>query len=115
MDKDLNVLKRIIEYCDRIENTMSRFGKDFTVFVNDWDYRSSIAFNIQQIGELAKKLSKEFVDNTNDSIPWHDISGMRDLFAHQYDYMDLDEIWHTANQDIPELKEFCENIVSNNS
>lgn len=107
-NKDKQILQHIHEYCCQIEKTILRFGNDFSVFKDDWDYKSSIAFNIQQIGELAKKLSPEFVEETKGSIPWHDIAGMRDLFAHQYANMDLDEIWHTAAEDIPALKSFCE-------
>jgi len=112
MAKNKQVLKHIVEYCGNIEKTIERFGRDFLIFEEDWDYKSSISFNIQQIGELAKKLSDSFVKETEDVIPWHDIAGMRDLFAHQYASMNLEEIWHTATTDIPELKEFCESILS---
>ena len=113
MDKDKQVLQHIIEYCGYIEKTIERFGKDFQVFEADWDFKSSVSFNIQQIGELAKKLSDQFVQETIDEIPWHDIAGMRDLFAHQYASMNLEEIWHTATMDIPELKRFCESYLLN--
>ena len=111
MDKDKQILQHIIEYCGYIESTIERFGNDFSVFEKDWDYKSSISFNIQQIGELAKKLSEQFVQKTENDIPWHDIAGMRDLFAHQYASMNLEEIWHTAIMDIPALKEFCKSVI----
>ena len=110
MDKDTQIIEHIFRYCIQIENTINRFGEDFEKFEYDWDYKSSIAFNIQQIGELAKKLSDTFKAG-NKLIPWKDIAGMRDLFAHQYASMNVKEIWQTATEDIPELKKYCEMLI----
>ncbi len=114
MDKDIQIIQHIENYCHRIEETINRFGLDFDIFESDWDYKSSIAFNLQQIGELAKKLSDTFRENNAD-IPWKDISGMRDLFAHQYASMNLEEIWTTATIDIPILMSFCGQHLHNNN
>ena len=37
--------------------------------------------------------------------------GMRNRFAHGYDGMDEDIIWVTATEYIPELKNYCEDIL----
>ena len=61
---------------------------------------------IQQIGELAKDLSSEFISETTDEIPWNQIKGMRNRFAHGYGKMDFEKIYNTAIKDIPKLHKF---------
>jgi len=36
---------------------------------------------------------------------------MRDNLIHAYDTVDLEEVWNTASQDIPELLDQLENIM----
>lgn len=64
--------------------------------------------SIMQIGELVKHISDKFRNNTNGQIPWKDIAGMSDYFAHGYYSMNISEIWGTAKNNIPHLKKFCE-------
>ena len=110
MDKDIQILQHILKYCCQIEETINRFGQTFEAFETDSDYQSSISFSILQIGELTKRISNDFRQEYK-QIPWKDISGMRDLFAHQYASMNINEIWHTANEDIPALKKFCQELL----
>ena len=52
-EKDLNRLKNILIYCDRIDKTLIRMNNDYETFSNDLDFQQSISFSIAQIGELA--------------------------------------------------------------
>mgnify|MGYP001528975028 CR=1 FL=1 len=60
-NRDAQILAHILEYCNRIERTLSRFGKDFDVFLEDQDYMDSVSMNLLQIGELAGKFSDAYV------------------------------------------------------
>ena len=71
-------------------------------------YRNAISMPIQQIGELVKHLTEEFIDDHPD-IPWKKIKGMRTWFAHQYLNMDRDIIWNVDG--IPQLKYFCDRVL----
>ena len=106
-NKDFQTLKRICEYCDRIEQTIIRFGESYAAFLVDSDYEDSVSMKLMQIGEFAKKLSDEYVESTVDIVDWKAIIGMRNLFAHTYGSMDAELIWNTAVEDIPYLKQFC--------
>lgn len=57
---------------------------------------------IQIIGEAAKRLSSQFRSRTA-TIPWADVSGMRDKLVHDYMGVDLEAVWHTAVRDVPAL------------
>ena len=66
---------------------------------------------IQQIGELTKELSEEFIISTKEEIPWNQIRGMRNKFAHGYGKMDFEKIYNTAKIDIPLLYNFLNDKI----
>ena len=55
------------------------------------------------IGELVKLLSFEF-RQANPNIPWRSISGLRDVTAHGYQTLRMEDIWETVTTDIPFLQ-----------
>lgn len=59
---------------------------------------------IIQIGELVTGSDESFVKKYSD-IPWRQIKGMRNIYAHDYDIIDNDIIWESIIKEIPELKE----------
>ena len=54
------------------------------------------------IGEAVKRLSQDFRIKYPE-IPFTLIAGMRDKLIHEYDGVDLSEVWKTAIHDIPRL------------
>ena len=54
------------------------------------------------IGELVKLLSVEMREQ-NGHIPWRLIAGFRDVAAHHYQILSMNDVWKTSESDIPEL------------
>jgi uncharacterized protein with HEPN domain len=73
-------------------------------FLNDPKTQSAILHQLLILGEAAKRLSQGFRER-HQKIPWKKIAGMRDKLIHEYDNVDLDEVWKTARSDIPRLIE----------
>lgn len=111
---NIDILKHILKYCNNIEQLIGRFGKDIETFRNDLAYRDAVSMNILQIGELTGKLSEDYREATKDRLPWSAMKKMRNFFAHNYGNMDLNVIWSTATNNIPEVKAFCEEQIRNN-
>lgn len=111
-EKDQRVLEHILRYCDKIQETVRRFGSDREVFLADPDYRDSVSMNLLQIGELAGKLSPQYAQATKAQMDWRAIRNMRNMFAHDYGSMDLDMIWNTVAEDIPCLMDFCRSEIA---
>ena len=44
-------------------------------------------------------------------IPWSEINGMRNIYAHNYEGIMQDVVWVTMKEDIPFLKEYIKSIV----
>ena len=70
----------------------------------------SLIRELEIIGEAASKISAE-TRSQNNSIPWLDISGMRNRLIHAYFDVDLDTVWSTVSRDLPTLKAELEKIL----
>lgn len=63
------------------------------------------------IGEATKRLSKDFREQ-HSTIPWKEIAGMRDVITHDYNEVDLDEVWTAINENLPQLLDYIEPLVA---
>ena len=61
------------------------------------------------IGEAAKRLSPDF-RGAHPEVPWKSIAGLRDILVHEYDTVDLEEVWRTVQADLPKLIAFAERL-----
>lgn len=109
-ERDAEILKHIIAYCNDIEDATARFGDSLEAFQADKDYRNACVFCILQIGELSNHLSEGF-KQSNKGMPWREIYGMRNIAAHHYGSMSIETVWGTIKEDIPALKEYCTSFL----
>lgn len=106
--KDKGILLQMIKRCNRVIEKVSNVSEiDFSL--ND-DIKEVVCFNLFQIGELANGLSIEFTKEYN-KILWKQIIGMRNRIVHGYDTINLEIVWNTAIESIPELKKYCKEIL----
>ncbi len=112
--RDQDLILHIQRYCKEIDEAVQHFGDVESVFMSDAVYRNAVSMPVQQIGELCKHLSNDFIESYPE-IPWSQIKGMRTWFAHQYLNMDKEIIWDVLHNGIPELKAFCDSLSSDNS
>lgn len=64
----------------------------------------SMLFRMIQLSENAKKLSEKYKIR-HDAIPWSAMYGLRNRIVHDYGNVDLDVVYDTLKNDIPELLE----------
>lgn len=106
--KDKGILLQIIKRCNRVIDKIMNI--DETEFSLNEDIKEVVCFNLFQIGELANSLSIEFT-NKYSKVPWKQIIGMRNRIVHGYDTINLEIVWNTVNESIPELKQYCKKIL----
>lgn len=111
-EKNINIIAHILEYCNQIDECLSRFGNNREAFLSDVIFRNAVSMAEFQIGELSGHLSDDFKEKTKNEIPWKEIRGMRNIFAHNYLEMDVDRIWDVATEDISILKDFCKSQLN---
>jgi len=90
-DRDLTIIRHVIEHSQDIIDARNRFGNDFIYF-------NAVCMSLLQIGELAMQ--------GHGDIQWKAIIGMRNIVVHG-----KERIWATVNEDIPVLLYKCKEIM----
>ncbi len=104
------MLQKMLRYCNEIEWILKKHHANREEFENDTEFQFACGMCIIQIGELVAGLEDGFVKEHAD-IPWRQIKGMRNIYAHAYEIVDNEIIWETITKEIPELKEKLQAIM----
>lgn len=77
-------------------------GMDLDSFRQDLKTQRAVTRDIEVIGETVRRLPRAFRDS-HPTIPWDDVVGMRDVLAHGYVVIDVEQLWRTACEDFPAI------------
>ena len=91
----------ILDCIRKIENSTSGINKE--TFLENQEKQSAVILQLMLIGETSKKLSEGIKNKIH--LPWKEIAGFRDMAIHDYVNLNLDTVWNTAVDRIPELKQ----------
>lgn len=108
---DKGLLENIIFHSKRIEEKIEGVSKK--QFNESADLQDIVCFNLFQIGKLAKNLSNEFIAKY-DKAPWNKIKALRNRIGHGHGIVEMDRVFVTAKEDVKPLREYCEQIISEN-
>lgn len=70
----------------------------------------ALLFQFVVIGEAAKHLSPETRESAPE-IPWADITGLRDLIAHEYFRIDIHRVLEIVERDLPPLTRAIDRLI----
>ena len=104
--RDIFLLEAIVDFCDRIFETLGQNEITKENFLEDLDLQDMCAFRVEQIGEIVNSLSDKFKDNSPE-MPWHLIVGFRNIVAHAYGSVNMELLWSIIDKDLPKLRDFC--------
>ena len=93
-------LQHIRDAAERIRGYVS--GLDEAGFKKNELVQDGVIRQIEIMGEATKRLSAKTKELQPD-IPWRDIAGMRDKLLHDYFGVDIERVWLTVTDDLPEL------------
>lgn len=97
----LSSSKLAVEYLEKIS---------FDEFIKNTAIQDAVIRRIEIIGEAANRISEQS-KSKYDNLPWTEMKGMRNLLIHEYDEIDLKEVWNTVKNDLPALIKEMEKIV----
>ena len=98
----LNEINRIFKFV----STMT-----YDEFIQDEKTIYAVTRSFEIIGEATKNISDD-IKNTYNQIPWSKISGMRNKLIHEYFGVDLETLWNTIKNRLPEIKQPVEEILN---
>ena len=94
-------------YLQHIRDAAKRI-RGYVNGMNEADFKKNelvqdgVIRQIEIMGEATKRLSSKTKELEPD-IPWRDIAGMRDKLIHDYFGVDIERVWLTVTDDLPEL------------
>ena len=81
-----------------------------TALSQDEKLKRAVGMTVINIGELVKNVSDE-LRSLHREVPWKAIAGMRDIAAHKYQTLRMEDVYNTVTMDFPDLKEMLTAIV----
>ena len=107
-ERDRTNIERIADELRYIKGVTAKTSRD--EFLCDETLQHALSMAILAIGECASRLSDEF-KNLNHQIEWVQIVAVRNIAAHGYWQLDMQQIWQAIEEDIPTLNEFVHSLL----
>lgn len=85
-------------------------GLSFDEFIKDGKTADAVIRNLEIIGEAACHIPESFQEDCG-GIPWRQMKSMRHKVVHEYFGVDLEILWKTIKEDLPELKKKIKKIL----
>jgi uncharacterized protein with HEPN domain len=79
-------------------------GVDHESFVANLEKQDAVLRRFEIIGEAASRLAPE-TQSKFPNLPFRNMRGMRNIIAHDYGEVDIEQVWKTAATDLDELIE----------
>lgn len=98
--RDEIILKKVLSEIDIAKHMMNQYS--FTEFESNEMLKRAVCMTVINIGELVKNLS-DSCRKSYPTIPWKAISGFRDITAHKYQTLRMEDVYETVTVDFPNL------------
>ena len=106
--RDTIILKKVMSEISIAQKMLGEIS--YTEFESNELLKRAICMTVINIGELVKNLSDEFRLNHR-SVPWKEIAGFRDIAAHKYQTLRMEDVYETVTVDFPTLYYQLEDIL----
>ena len=106
--RDIVILKKILSEI-KVAKEMLGFCT-LEDFCENEMLKRAVCMTVINVGELVKHLSN-YCRNMNKGIPWKEIAGFRDIAAHKYQTLHMEDVYETVTADFPVLACQIEKIL----
>lgn len=106
------------EFMDYLRDIVDTMGKA-QQFVKNLSYEEfkaddktvfAVVRALEIVGEATKNIPDDIRKNYP-KIPWKDMAGMRDVLIHDYFGADVETVWLTVTEKIPQVKPMIKNML----
>lgn len=99
-EKQVGVLHDMLDSALSIQGYLEGVGRE--AFMANTEKQDAVLRRLEIIGEAASRVSPQTQAGLP-QIPFRSMKGMRNVIAHDYGEVDLDQVWKTATVDLPPL------------
>lgn len=97
----------IQDYLEDVAESARRITKytqdmDLAKFEKSQITQDAVIRAFEVLGEATKKIPEDFRKKYPE-IPWREMAATRDKFIHDYRDIEIEIVWRTAKEDIPEI------------
>lgn len=107
--RDKIVLRKILSEIEIAEKMIT--GHSLQEFLADELLKRAACMTVINIGELVKNLSSN-CRMAYPAVPWREIAEFRDIAAHKYQTLRMEDVFETIQTDFPVLFENINDIIN---
>ena len=107
--RDRIVLQKVISEIDIGTELLG--DTTLEAFLGNELLKRAVCMTVINIGELIKNTSDE-LRTAHREVPWKAAAGMRDIAAHKYQTLRMEDVYNTARIDFPELRNLLQAIMN---
>ncbi len=99
-EKQEGLLRDMLDSARQIQAYLA--GMSLEAFSANVEKQDAVLRRFEIVGEAASRISPE-TQALFPTLPFRSMRGMRNIIAHDYGEVDLDQVWETAIKDVPVL------------
>ena len=110
--RDYIIIKKILNEIDIAFQLLG--DADIDEFLTDEKIKRAVCMTVINVGELVKNITDETRIQYN-HVPWKAIAGMRDIAAHKYQTLRMEDVYNTVQMDFPPFRDALLKMIEDNS
>lgn len=108
-------LRHVLDALEKITRYTARMDK--SAFLADEKTQDAVVRNLEIVGEASRRILEECSEfaERHPEVPWKKIYAMRNRLSHGYIEVNLDVVWDTVRQSLPELEQHTRRVLAGSS
>ena len=107
--RDEIILRKVLSELDVARIMLN--GSSLQNFLYNEMLKRAVCMTVINVGELVKNLTEE-CRLSHPDVAWNELAGFRDIAAHKYQTLRMEDVYETAVTDFPDLQQKIAKILA---